>query len=371
MRLTKFFILFFFILINYSLEARFKSYTEVPVLIHLNINQQNDSNGFNLVKDLPSLFYKEIIEGRLILWDSPKKEIAISGNALKGIEQNNKLSFSQVENLFINELWTSSRRKTEFVIIGFSFLSQNEKGKVSFGFIDAREAFNLLYNNYIQTNSNGSASLNFINALYSRKYDYSLIQFGSIDFSKNISLSLRIKEQAFNKKKKIANLYVIPQTKKLTYLLEKNLQNPNDPSILIMNTFETFLNQNKEIFFDIGGSKYYDYHTFKSEISITRVEIVEVWEKKGNQINYIPKSVKLYANNKELNSISIEQIESWQLLFKFKSLRDLLIEKQYLFSLLKCNNELIAPTESNLYIKALKEYKWTQVSNYVKYSRTN
>ncbi len=353
----------------FGLQARFKSYTEVPVLIHLYAANQNDTNGFNLVTELPKLIYRKINEGTLTLWDSPKKQVAISAAALKNIEVNNQTSFAYVESLFINEVWTSSRTKTEFYIVGFSFLAETENGRISFGFVDAMEAFPCLSQNNIPTNVNGPAELSFINALYSKKYDFSVIQFGNTDFSKNVTLAQKIKKEAFYSKKKIGGLQILPKTKMLSYVLEKNLENPNDPGAAVLLSIENFLNESKEVFFEIGGSKYYNFEKYKSEVSITRIEITEVWEKKGNSIFYSPRFVQLYANNKPLNLLSFDDIMKWHLLIKFKSLEDILTEKNYLFSIFKCNNTMIQPNEAPLYYKALMEYQWTQVSNYVKFSK--
>ncbi|MDI1234112.1 MAG: hypothetical protein PSX81_07515 [bacterium] len=352
-----------------NLQARTKAYTEVPVLIHLYAANQSDTNGFNLVTDLPQLIYKKINEGTLTLWDSPKKQIAISASALKNIEVNNRTSFANVESLFINEVWTSSRRRTEFYIVGFSFLAETENGRVSFGYVDAQEAFPFLVQNNIPTNVNGPAELSYINALYSKRYDFSLIQFGNKDFTKDLSLAQKIKKEAFFSKKKIIGLQPLPQTKMLSYVLEKNLQNPNDPASAMLNSIENFLNESKEIFFEIGGSKYYDFEKYKSEITITRIEITEIWEKRGNLIYYRPQFVQLYANNKPLNLLSFDDIMKWHLLIKFKSMEDILTEKNYLFNIFKCNNTMIPPNEAPFYYKALKEYQWTQVSNYVRFTK--
>lgn len=353
----------------FSLHARFKSYTEVPVLLHLYEVNQNDTNGFNLVTELPKLIYRKINEQKITLWDSPKKQIAISASALKSIESNNNTSFANVESLFIHEVWTSSRTKTEFYVVGFSFLAETEKGRIAFGYIDAVEAFQILFSNYIPTNVNGPAELSFINALYSKRYDFSLIQFGNTDLTKNLSLPQQIKKEAFYSRKKVIGLQPLPQTKMLSYALEKNLENPEDPASLLLLSIENFLNESKEVFFEIGGSRYYNFLKYKNEVSVTRIEITEVWKKTGNKIIYEPRYVQLYVNNKPMNLLTFDEIMKWHLLIKFKSLEDILIEKNYLFTIFKLNNTMIPITEAQFYYKALKNYRWTQVSNYVKYSK--
>ncbi|MEZ4804259.1 MAG: hypothetical protein R2852_01890 [Bacteroidia bacterium] len=191
--------------------------------------EQEDTNGFNLVEYLPELFYNAINSGQVTLWDSPKKQIAISPIALKQIEQTNNVAFAHISNLFINELWSGTLRKTEFVIMGFSFLAESKNGKVSFGYIELSEALGILSKNYIPCNVNGPANLTYIDALYSRRYEFNLLQFGTRDFSVNPSSSISIKKDAFYSKKKVVGLYKFKQTKEVTYVIEKNLRLEDDP----------------------------------------------------------------------------------------------------------------------------------------------
>lgn len=346
-----------------------KMYTEVPALIHLNKSDQQDTNGFNLVEHLPKLLYESILSNKITLWDSPKKQIAISASALQKIESDNFVSFQKIENLFINELWSSTRRKTQFAIIGFSFLSESKKGKVSFGYVDFYEALSILTSNYIPTNVNGCAPITYAEALYSRKYVFNLMQFGSNTFFNDINKSIQIKREAFNNsKKRIMGLHPIQNDKVLVYTLEKNPGLLNDPISIIHNSIEQYLNSNKSTLFNIGGSKYFN-SLVMSDIIVTRIEITEYWLKTKSSINYTPLSIRIFVNNKPLNDISIEEFNQWNLLFSFKSLEDILKEKQFQYHLYKINSELIPPDESDLFIKAIKEYKWSQVRNYVKYSK--
>ena len=340
----------------------------MPVLVHMARSEQEDTFGFNLVEHLPSLIYKGILDGKITLWDSPKKQIAISSEALKNIESSNSVSFARTSNLFLNELWTSSPRKTEFVVVGISFLSESPKGKISFGFVEILQALPLLSQN-IPTNVNGPSLLSYIDAIYSRRYHFNLLQFGSRDFSSNPSSSFTIKKDAFYSKKKVSGLYKPKNTKLVTFVIEKNLAESEDPGSNCLHSIEKFLNENKEILFNIGGDKYFDFHNRLLDITITRIEVTEIWEKKGNQIVYTPFSVKIFANNKPMNTLSFEEVAKWQLLINFKTLEDVLLEKAFNFSIYKINKDLIPYNESAVYLKALREYKWTQVSNYVKYSK--
>jgi hypothetical protein len=51
-----------------------------------------------------------------------------------------------------------------------------------------------------------------------------------------------------------------------------------------------------------------------------------------------------------------------------KSLEDIFMEKAFLFELVRINRTYITQEESPLYISALREFSWTQLSRYVKFS---
>lgn len=346
-----------------------KIYTEVPALIHLAGNEQEDTNGFNLVEHLPSFIYSAINDGKIRLWDSPKKLIVITPQALQNLEKSNSVSFSRTGHLFLNELWTGSRRKTEFAIVGISFLSESPKGKISFGYIDLAEASALLSKSLIPCNVNGPAQITYMEALYSRRYQFNLLQFGSNDFASNPLQSVIIRNEAFYSKKRVTGLFVPPQTKMLTYVIEKSVGQAYDPGADCLGSIEKYLNENKEVLFNIGGDRYFDYQNSLFDITVTRIEVTEIWTKKDDLITYTPQTVRIFANNKPLRTITFEEIAKWKLLIGFKTLEDILREKVFAYSIYKINRDLIPYEESGLYLKALLDYKWTQVSTYVKYSR--
>src|SRR5690606_28535200 len=112
---------------------------------------------------------------------------------------------------------------------------------------------------------------------------------------------------AFYSKKKVQGLYRIPDTKMVTYSIEKNAGIEGDMGVECIKSIENFLNENKEILFNIGGSKYFDYKNKLFNITITRIEITEVWEKVDGKIVYKPSKIHIYANNKSLNELSFEE----------------------------------------------------------------
>ena len=345
-------------------------YTEVPTLIHLATSEQEDTFGFNLVESLPPFLYDQINKGKVKLWDSPKKQVQITAEALKSIESSNQIGFSKQQHLFFNELWTSNLSKTQFVIMGISFLTDSKNGKISLGYIDIEEAMQCLNQNYVPCNVNGPAQITYLEAIYSRRYQFNLLQFGKQDFTQNPVQSFRIKKDAFFSKKSVEGVYKPLTDKLITYVIEPNDIDSNDAGTVCINAIETYLNDNKEILFNLGGNQYFDYKNRLLDVRITRIEVTEIWTQlAGKKTATKVKHIRLFANNKPLNNIAFTEISKWQLLMNFKTLEDILHEKTFKYHLYKINQDLIPYNESDIYIKALKDYYWTQVSNYVKYSR--
>jgi hypothetical protein len=84
-------------------------------------------------------------------------------------------------------------------------------------------------------------------------------------------------------------------------------------------------------------------------------------------VQYQIQSVTIFVNNKKLDPVSIDLIESFNILYKFKTAEDLLKEKHFKYQLLRINNTYIAEPDADKYLKALEKYRWTQVSNYVRF----
>lgn len=339
------------------------AYSDVPVLTHLNKGEQRDTFGFNLVEALPQLMYDLIQEDKVKLWDSPQKGLQISFASLKSIEANSKTQFIKTNDMFFNEVWSSSRKRTRFNILGFSFINKNDKGEqVSYGFIDIEDVFTTLTETQIPTNANGPYTLTYIDALYSRNYHFNVVQFGSKTFKNNLLESLRIKEKAFNHKKKIANKVTLPTAKKVVYEVLKGSKSES-----FYKAFQSFLNENPEFFYNNGGNRLFTHLSPSVYFSISKIEVTEIWEKTNGITTYSPQSIILYFNNIPLPPISIDKFEKYNIKIDFQDIKSSLRIKGFDYLLKKINTQEIPPAQSGKYIRALENYFWTQITDYVKY----
>lgn len=357
----------YFLVLLIIISGTASAYTDKPVLININIARQSDTMGFNMAHELIQHFYELINNGKVMLWDSPKKSFRISQQALSAIESSSGTLFTRSLDVFLHEFWSSTRRRTTFTIMGVSFINQNEKGKVSYGYVDFAECWNEVAGYMIDCNVNGPAKLNMVQALYSRNYNFNVVQFGKKTFEKNPDDAIRIRDKAFFTNKYIEGLYTIPVNKLVRYIVEPDVNDANEIGNVMFRNIQDFLNANKEVLFNIGGSKYFDYKTFKSEVALTRVEVTEVWTKMSDHIDYKIQNVTLYVNNKSLDPVDIDVILNWGILYNFKTAEDVLKEKKFRYTLFKLNNTFVSETDSPKFLKSLEKYSWTQVSRYVKF----
>lgn len=339
------------------------AYRDKPVLTHLNKVEQNDTFGFNLVKSLPKLVYSLVKADKVKLWDSPQKTIQITFSTLSNIERSSNTLFIETKDLFFNEVWSSTRKKTTFNILGFSFINKNEKGSsVSYGFIDMEDIYLLLADSIIPTNANGTYNVTYLDALYSRSYHFNVVQFGSSTFKNDIAKSLQVKEKAFNKDKRIINKVTLPSAKRVVYEIVKT-----EKSKAFYKGLQGFLNDNPEFFFNNGGNKIFTHLLSNINFSISKIEIIEAWDKVDGLTTYAPQEMQLYFNNIPLPPISVEKFNQYRFKVAFQDVKSALRIKNFNYLLKQINHEEIPPALSGKYIRAFENYFWTQITEYVKY----
>ena len=155
MKLKKLFLVFF--LFPLCMHAE-----EIPVLLFVSTYDQDDSLGFNLVESLPALVYGFIIDGKVTLWDSPKKEDKIEPKTLLQIEKYAQTSFKVTNQLFIYEKWIKDRKNFSIETVGFYFSSKKPDGEeVAYGYVDYAELDSVLEFTLIPSNADGNCNMTF------------------------------------------------------------------------------------------------------------------------------------------------------------------------------------------------------------------
>lgn len=355
------------ITLSYSVHA---SYVDKAVLSHVRISGQHDTIGFNLAQQLPDFIYEQLKRGKLDLWDSPAKNAKLNFLALEQIEESSNTEFKNCSDIFLYEFWDCSRRSLRFVIAGFSFVYYKDETLKPYGFIDAKEAFRLLATNYIPVNPNAPADLTYWEAINSKRFKFTIVQYGNKDFTSDPLKSVELKKDIFNGKRSLDPNVQWKPSKNIRYELVEDYTKEYDAAINLKQGLESFINKNRDWVRKKDKGYFYKNAEYKDYFTITGVHVYETWEKRGNVLLSFVDSVVLFVNNKQLRAYTNEDLRQMNLRIRFKSIIDILKEKSFNLNILEINRVLIEPDNQELYKTALEQYNWTQLTEYVKYENT-
>ncbi|HNQ61134.1 MAG TPA: hypothetical protein PKJ62_02000 [Bacteroidia bacterium] len=342
--------------------------TYSPVLLFLSKQDQADTLGFNIVDELPNLVYKEIMSGRVSLWDSPNKDLQIKPSSLKSLEESSGDDFSNSKQLFIYELWDLDRKKGDLKTVGFYFSSRTTKGdEISYGFVAFESLDSLFRQTRISSNANGNCELTFDQVLKSHYYFFNVVQVGEKKIT-NIKEALALKDEV---KIFLSQKTVPPSSdcKDIVYLVEPIPGDSNtykENSNNLIQKLQLYLNENKEVFYNLGGDRIKNFIQLQ-KVTITSIEIQEKWVKFPDKIQNELVSIKIFAENQALDLIAKSDIHILDMLIDFKSLGDFLNEKEFYFRIGKINDQEITEAQSVAYLKGLRSWKWNQLTEFVRY----
>ena len=357
-----------FITLSFQLLSSLAKADEVPVLLMLNRSEQIDTSGCNFVEQLTALVYKEIIENRVKLWDSPSKEIQITGTTLKEIERNSNTSFLNQETVFMYETWDNVKREIQTKTLGFTFLHKKEnEEEVSYGYVDFKDLNETFLKTKINTNANGIYSSTYTTYILSKNFAFNIVQFAgkpvkSVAESDEIKVNYK-RNLRFNS----SLLGYYPPDKMVTFLIDGNLEGTDQKSINSKQLFremENFLINNQEIFFNMGGARITS-HIQKNKLKVSRVEVNEIWRKVNNEITYETRSMTIYVNDSALNEMSPRAINDMEIFVNETTLPVFLKDKQYNLIITKINSQVIKRKDSYLFLKGLMAAQWNRVIDYV------
>ncbi len=356
------------LLLLFLLSASCSLATHSPVLLFLSKQDQPDTLGYNIVDELPALVYKEIMSGRIALWDSPNKEIQIKPSSLKSLEESSGDDFIHSKQLFIYELWDLDKKKGDLQTVGFYFSSRTGKGEeISYGFVSYQSLDSLFKHTLIPSNANGNCDVTFDEVIKSHYYFFNVVQVGEKKIT-NIKEALALKDDVkiFLAQRTVppANdckdiLYFIELLKGDSNSLQKNAAD-------LLNKLQLFMNENNEVFYNLGGDRIKNFSQ-PQKVTITSVEIHERWRKKPDMIANELISIKIFSENQALDLLTKADIHTIEVLVDFKSISDFLNEKEFYFRIGKINDQEITEAQSSAYLKGLRSWKWNQLTEFVRY----
>jgi hypothetical protein len=340
----------------------------IPVLLMLRRSEQSDTSGCNFVEELTKLVYKEIIENRVKLWDSPQKEIQITGNTLKEIEKNTAADFTAQETIFMYETWENNRKEITTNTLGFSFVHRSSaEEEVTFGYVDFRDLNELFLKTKINTNASGIYSSTYTTYILSKNFAFNIVQFAGKTVkttaeSEDIKKSF-IRNLPFNQS--LIGYY--PPDKYVSYIIDIYNEGTDEKSIKsksFVKAIEIYFLNNQEVFFNMGGDLITS-HLQKNKIKVTRVEVNEIWRKVNGELSYEPKSMVIYVNDSAMNEMSPRAMADMDINFNEQSIPDFLKSKNFNLIITKINSQVIKRKDAYLYYKGLQSSEWNRVIEYV------
>jgi hypothetical protein len=348
--------LFFILALILSWTSHAGSYQLKPVLIQLYYNEQPDSAGFNLVDALPDFCYRHIMAGDLNLYDSPAKKIKISGDMLKQIEQTNHSSAALLKTLFIHEYWTLKKNQLSFFHMGITLSDYKKDGTViSYGYVDLKEAYELLSNEYIKTNANGPWQLTYWEAITGRRYAWRLIQFGKRSFHDRQE-SQEWKDYALSKGWKSDLVASVPEIRKVEYNID--LKKPANAQ-LWKQTLKVFSGHP-----EVMDSCNKQFPLLQGKDTVVRLWVTEIWSRRDGFFEYRPLTMAVWKDQ----AIKCHLRWSDFSFTDFSLLQNEITSKQFEFEIVAINDQPVRAADASKYLEAIRsgEIPWTQLSNFVK-----
>lgn len=336
------------------------SFEPTNVLITLKKSSQADSIGYNLPSEFAKFLYPKIMDGTISLWDGPLKEIRITADALKEIEQSSQKKFSSGDYLLIHEIWTLAKRTLDTKTIGFTFLTINESGKVTYVYIDYKDIMVLLDKNFIPANANGFLNITFRETIQNKEFNFSINQFGSDDFKADPSKAFEIQNQLFNNSS--IKVYLaskdIARYKSITYEVLKNGTENNDSLFLALSLY---FRNNLEQFFNLGGDQSVSFINKEPEINITKLKVNELYKTYKGQVTSEITSIQFYVNGKYLPPNDLATLRKTEVNIKSQTSENFILEKKYDLTITSINSEEINNRNSFELIKKINEGNWKQL----------
>jgi hypothetical protein len=342
-------------------------YKNVKVVMIANRANQNDSMGYNVVSGLAQWAYDKFRDGKIKMWATPYKNEEMSFGTLQGMEISSKLKFSDCQNIFLYEIWTSSRTESSFTITGISFSSENEKGDmVSFGYIDYPEIEELLKKDFIPLNENGSYKTTFYQVLMNKRYDFEIVYFKDSPIhnpnSKNSEADYKagviIKTKAFNPNKMNLNYVPVKQSKLIEYSIRTTDYDINSNNII--SALENYFNKGKKDLYKYGGEEIYNYFN-NARLILSECIVKEVWTREGGKIFHTLIQIVPVSVGVTFNPIPAGDVERFSIVIDQQPLLNILSSKQFVYHLKSINAIQVEELNAANYLKVLNDGDWNKI----------
>ena len=344
-------------------------YSQKTVILRVKADEQEDTLGINIVKEITKITYESVRDGKVQLWDSPKKEVAISFNSLVQIEKSSGLNFIDQQLIFIFEIWNNEKKKLTSQTQGFLFTSKLENGEaVVFGYVDYEGLKNGIATSSPVINANGDCYLNINNYLSKKKYNYQILQFGDMVVN-NITDSKSLKESFIGENKFNVDLSIkdTVESKYVEWMLsssEKLSGTKAQASKDFINALTNYFHQNLEVLYNLSG-KNAEEILQNGTWKISSVSFAEIWKKKDGAVSSTPLWMAVNIDSTVIDSIYMDNLVNWDFTVNDQNWLDYIQQKNFLYLIVKVNSDTIPLEKSIKYQKGLFTHKWNNLINFV------
>lgn len=357
----------FLLIFIFAYSALFP-YKNVKVVLIANKENQKDTLGYNIVSALAQWTYDQLRDGKIKMWATPYKSEAMSFSTLQGMEISSKMNFTDCQNIFLYEIWTSNKSQTSFTLTGISFSSENQNGEmVSFGFIDYTIIEEFLKKDFIPITENGSYKTTFYQVLMNKSYDFEIVYFKDrpiqSPYSKNPDADykngLKIKNKAFNQNKLNLNYIPVKQAKLVEYTIRTADYDLNSNNIIT--SLETYFNTGKKDLYKYGGNEIYKYFN-NSKLILSECTLKELWTREGGKIYFSLQQIVPVSVGVTFTPIPAEDVERFNIIIDQQSLISMLNSKQFTYHLISINGIMVNENNAVKYLKVLTEGDWNKIA---------
>ena len=344
----------------------------LPVIYNIVKSEQPDTLGYNIVSSMASILYKGIMDGKIKLWDSRKKEIQLLPSTVMAIEKNNEVRFVDVENVYVYELWETRKKALTIHVMGFEFVKKaSDKSNILFGFVEYQDAISLFQSSFMEADADGFCFTTFYPVFMKKQYPFKMVQFGS-QVVKTIDESEKIRKIVLERNPYHAVSEESGNDKRISYFITENHRLKEDKKLekgnLLLSSLSDYLNRNLSIYYRLANIQLSDslLKNPPKHLRVSKVQVTETWNKNGDYITYQPDSLEMFLGAVKLKTLSRDEFLKWDMVVDFKGMEDYLKEKEFFYVISKVNSQPIERAKSYKYQQALIKADWRQINKYVK-----
>lgn len=340
---------------------------QIPVILRVNAAEQSDTLGCNFVKELTRLTYEAVLNGKARLWNSPEREIQITGYSLKEIEKSSGTSFPDQGIIYIYEFWTREGNSLRSTTNGFLFSGKSSRGEdIEYGYVEYADLQETFMRSRLNLNANGNYNSSLATYIQSKNYTYNFLQFAGKVIN-NVSDSRIILDDFVGSLKFNASSFYSNEIsqKMVVWTLDHIDEEQQGVAVngnALLNAIEQYLKSNEEVFYNLGGDRVIN-HFQPGKWKVGRIEVREIWKKPLTEVMYDPVSLLIFVNDSSLNEISYRELMRLEITIQDKNWIEFIREKNFNYVIRRINSQDIPRSEAFLYQKALLESDWSHLTS--------